>query len=57
MNDAGVDVITFKPHSTMAASTSKAKAVAVHIRNPEHGGMVFNTRCSDRYCAYIINQV
>ena len=32
MKDAGIDVAQFKPHSTSAASTSKAKAAAVSIQ-------------------------
>jgi hypothetical protein len=33
MTNAGVDAQTFKPHSTRAAATSKAKAASVPIQD------------------------
>ena len=53
MKDAGVDVTQFKPHSTRAASTSKAKAAAVPIQEViltilKTAGWS-SSRCFDRY--------
>ena len=48
MKDAGVDVTQFKPHSTRAASTSKAKAAAVPIREILKTAGWFSSRCFDR---------
>ena len=33
MTEAGIDITTFKPHSTRAASVSKAKSVSVPIKD------------------------
>ena len=49
MKDAGVDVIQFKPHSTRAASTSKAKAAAVPIQEILKTAGWSSSRCFDRY--------
>ena len=49
MKDAGVDVTIFKPHSTRAASTSKAKAVAVPIEEILKTAGWSSSRCFDRF--------
>ena len=48
MKDAGVDVTQFKPHSTRAASTSKAKAAAVPIQEILKTAGWSSSRCFDR---------
>jgi hypothetical protein len=49
MKDAGVDVTIFKPHITRAASTSKAKAVAVSIQEILKTAGWPSSRCFDRF--------
>ena len=49
MKDAGVDVTQFKPHSTRAASTSKAKAAAVPIQEILKTAGWSSSRRFDRY--------
>ena len=46
--DAGVDVTQFKPHSTRAASTSKAKAAAAPIQEILKTAGWSSSRCFDR---------
>ena len=47
--NAGVDVTQFKPHSTRAASTSKAKAAAVPFQEILKTAGWSSSRCFDRY--------
>ena len=49
MKDAGIDVTQFKPHSTRAASTSKAKAAAVPLQEILNTAGWSSSRCFDRY--------
>ncbi len=49
MKDAGIDITTFKPHSTRAASTSKAKAVAVPIQKIQNTAGWSLTRCQKQH--------
>ena len=53
MADAGIDTITFKSHSTRAASTSKAKA-----RNVDMSSIMKAASSSDtsHFITFIINQ-
>ena len=49
MTNAGVDTSTFKPHSTISAATSKAKAVAVHIQDILNRAGWSSSRTFDRF--------
>ena len=49
MTSAGVDTTIFKPHSTRAAATSKAKTASVPIQEILNTAEWSSSRCFDKF--------
>ena len=50
MTSAGVDTTIFKPHSTRAAATSRAKTASVPIQEILKTAGWLSSRCFDKFC-------